>query len=78
MSEAVKYLNSLERFDCPSCGQQTVFKSGCNDCLIKESNEEDQKALTKEIAQLEQELFKKRFELSSARSKLFELRSIKK
>lgn len=29
---ATKWLESLPLYDCPTCGKETIFKSGCLDC----------------------------------------------
>lgn len=36
-TEAAKWLNELETFKCPTCGKDTIFKTGCNEC--EEENE---------------------------------------
>lgn len=39
-SETTKWLESLPIYDCPFCGQETIFASGCaEDCHLQESED---------------------------------------
>jgi hypothetical protein len=29
---AARWVRDLPRFDCPTCGKETIFRSGCSDC----------------------------------------------
>lgn len=33
-----KWLESLSLYDCPTCGKETIFKSGCLDCEKNNEN----------------------------------------
>jgi hypothetical protein len=35
-TKAGQWLASLPRYKCPGCGEETIFKSGCGECLDKE------------------------------------------
>lgn len=55
-SNSSNWLLSLERYKCPTCNNETIFKSGCNDCETLANAKQDFIDLNKEYTANQLEL----------------------
>jgi DNA-directed RNA polymerase subunit RPC12/RpoP len=53
---ANNWLADLPEYDCPTCGDKTIFKNQCSDCEQKQVDAEDLATLPKEIQDIDNEI----------------------
>jgi DNA-directed RNA polymerase subunit RPC12/RpoP len=51
-----EWLANLPDYNCPTCGNKTIFKNGCSDCEQEVVDLEDLASLPKEIQEIEQQI----------------------